>query len=257
VTNLTLSTIFLLCATALIAGWVDAVVGGGGLLQVPALLIGLPELAAVSVLATNKAVAIVGTTAASAAYMRNSQIDVRTAARIGSLAIISSATGAFLASDIDSAWLRPIIIILLALTTIFLIFRPSFGATSQAGAPRRPLLALAISGGCIGFYDGLLGPGTGTFLVISLVALLGLDLVTGSATAKVVNVGANLGGLTVFAVHGHVLWTIALIMATFNLIGAALGARTALRRGSKFLRILMLVVMVVLVARLSYEQWWG
>ncbi len=257
--DIAVATLVMLCVAAALAGWVDAVVGGGGLLQVPALLIGFPHLPPAYALGTNKAVAVVGTGAAAVTYARRAPVDVRLAAKLGGVAALASVGGAFFAAGVDSAVLRPLIMVLLLAVAAFVVLRPQFGSAPSGGpvTRRRVLLTLLVAGVGIGFYDGLLGPGTGTFLVIAFVALLNMDMVTSSATAKVVNVGTNLGALAMFSAQGTVLWQVAPLLAGFNLAGAALGARMALRRGSGFVRVVLLVVVVTLVAKLAYDQWWA
>ncbi|MEE1929801.1 TSUP family transporter [Streptomyces sp. TRM 70351] len=256
--DIALTTVVLLCVAAALAGWVDAVVGGGGLLQLPALLIAFPHLPPAYALGTNKAVAVVGTGAAAVTYARKAPVDVRLAARLGVLAALSSVGGAFFAAGVNSAVLRPLIMVLLLAVAAFVVLKPRFGtAPSGPVTRRRVLAAMLVAGVGIGFYDGLLGPGTGTFLVIAFVALLNMDMVTSSATAKVVNVGTNLGALAMFGAQGTVLWQLAPLLALFNLGGAALGARMALRRGSGFVRVVLLTVVVALVTKLAYDQWWA
>ncbi|MFI9153562.1 sulfite exporter TauE/SafE family protein [Streptomyces sp. NPDC053367] len=255
--DLTLTAAVLLCLAAALAGWVDAVVGGGGLLQVPALLIAFPHLAPAYALGTNKAVGVVGTSAAAVTYARRAPVDVRLAVRLGSTAAAAAVVGAFFAAGVDSAVLRPVIMVLLLAVAAFVVLRPQFGQR-PAGGPvsrRRVLTAVVVVGAGIGFYDGLLGPGTGTFLVIGLVAVLSMDMVTASATAKVVNVGTNLGALAMFTYQGTVLWALAPVLALFNLAGASVGARMALKRGSGFVRAVLLVVVAALVGKLALDQW--
>jgi uncharacterized membrane protein YfcA len=153
--------------------------------------------------------------------------------------------------------LKPVIMVVLLAVAAFVIARPAFGtapATTPVG-PRRILAAIGLAGLGIGFYDGLIGPGTGTFLVLALTAVLHLDLVTASATAKIVNCCTNGGALATFAWQGTVLWQLAALMAVFNLAGGTLGAHTALKQGSGFVRIVLLTVVFALVANLAYEQW--
>ncbi|RLV08613.1 hypothetical protein CTZ27_07460 [Streptomyces griseocarneus] len=259
--DIPLTTLLALCAAAAAAGWVDAVVGGGGLLQLPALLVGLPHVAPVHVLGTNKAVAICGTGAAAVAYARRGVLDLRTAVRIGLAALGGSLAGAFFAAGIDSAVLRPLIMAILLAVLAFVLLRPAFGTEAAAPGPpvsrRRVLAAILVAGLGIGFYDGLIGPGTGTFLVLALAAVLRMDLVTASGTAKVVNVCTNVGALVTFTLQGSVIWRLAVPMAVFNLAGGAVGARMALKRGSGFVRGVLVVVVVSLVCRLGWDQWGG
>ncbi|MYT93924.1 TSUP family transporter [Streptomyces sp. SID8359] len=259
--DITLTTLVLLCLAAAAAGWIDAVVGGGGLLLLPALLLGLPNVPAAHVLGTNKAVAIVGTSGAAITYVRRAPVRVGLAVRVGLMALAGSMGGAFFAAGISSEVLRPVIMVALLGVAAFVLLRPSFGTAAQEGAGTRPVTrarivtAVVLVGGGIGFYDGLFGPGTGTFLVLALTAVLHLDLVTASATAKIVNVCTNAGALAMFAYQGSVLWQLAAVMALFNLAGGMAGARMALNRGSGFVRAVLLTVVFALVAKLGYDQW--
>ncbi len=189
--DISLLTLALLCLAAAMAGWIDAVVGGG-LLQLPALLVRLPHVPAAHVLGTNKAVAVVGTSAAAVTYTRKAPVDVPTAIRIGLAAVAGSFGGAFFAAGINSAVLRPLIMVVLLAMLAFVLLRPTFGASPGTGpvTRERVLAAILVAGLGIGFYDGLIGPGTGTFLVIAFAAILHMDLVTASATTKVVNTPA-------------------------------------------------------------------
>ncbi|WP_308312514.1 TSUP family transporter [Streptomyces sp. ISL-11] len=258
--EISLTTLLLLCLAAVAAGWIDAVVGGGGLLQLPALLVGLPHVPPAHILGTNKAVAICGTTAAAVSYVRNAGLDLRMALRIGLAALGGSLAGAFFASGINSAVLRPLIMAVLLAVLAFVLLRPAFGVTPGAAVPatrRRVLTAILVAGLGIGFYDGLIGPGTGTFLVLALAGILHMDLLRASGTAKIVNVCTNVGALVTFSAQGSVLWQVAAPMALCNLTGGAVGARMALKRGSGFVRGVLLVVVVTLVCKLGYDQWGG
>lgn len=252
-------TLVMLCFAAAAAGWIDAVVGGGGLLLLPALLLGFPHHQPAYLLGTNKAVAIVGTSAAAVTYARKSPVDVRLAVRIGAAALAGSALGAFFAAGVSSEVLRPVIMGVLLAVLGFVVLRPSFGTdVAPATGPvtaRRVAVAVVVAGLGIGFYDGLIGPGTGTFLVLALTAVLQLNLVQASATAKIVNVCTNFGALVMFSVQGTVLWSLAVPLAVFNLGGGWLGAHMALKKGSGFVRGVLVVTVVGLVARLAYDQW--
>ncbi|MZD05447.1 TSUP family transporter [Streptomyces sp. SID5785] len=256
--DISLTAVVVLCVAALAAGWVDAVVGGGGLLLLPALLLGLPgSVPAPYALGTNKAVAIVGTTGAAVTYARKAPVDVRLAVRIGLAALAGSTGGALLAAGLSTDVLKPVVMVVLVGVGAFVIFRPAFGTAPAAhpASPRRVLAAIGLAGLGIGFYDGLIGPGTGTFLVLALTAILHLDLVTASATAKIVNCCTNAGALAMFALKGTVFWQLAGLMAVFNLAGGMIGAHTALKRGAGFVRIVLLTVVCALVVKMAYEQW--
>ncbi|OEJ31908.1 sulfite exporter TauE/SafE family protein [Streptomyces subrutilus] len=255
--DISLTMIIVLCVAAAAAGWIDAVVGGGGLLLLPALLLGLPNAHPATVLGTNKAVAIVGTTGAAVTYVRKTPVNVKLAVRIGLAALAGSMGGAALAGGIGKDAMRPLIMVVLVVVAAFVLLRPAFGSAPSASpvSRQRVLLAIALAGLGIGFYDGLIGPGTGTFLVLALTALLHLDLVTASATAKIVNVCTNAGALAMFAHQGMVLWQLAALMAVFNLAGGLVGAGTALKKGSGFVRGVLLTVVGALVVKLGLEQW--
>ncbi|MEV0599640.1 TSUP family transporter [Streptomyces sp. NPDC050315] len=258
VPDISMTTLLLLCLAALAAGWIDAVVGGGGLILLPALLVGLPHVPVAFVLGTNKSAAVVGTTGAAITYVRKTPLDVPSAVRIGLAAAGGSLGGAFLAAGLDSAVLRPLIMIILVGVLVFVLLRPSFGTAPAPSGPvtrQRVIAAVLIAGLGIGFYDGLVGPGTGAFLVIALAAILHMDLVTASATAKVVNVCTNIGALAMFAYQGTVLWVLGALLAAFNLAGSTAGARMALKKGAGFVRGVLVVVVAGLLCSMAYDQW--
>lgn len=247
-------TIALLVAVAFAAGWVDAVAGGGGMLQLPALLLALPEATPVQALATNKASSIAGTAAATATYARRVRPDVRTALPMAVTAVLGSVLGALAASRLPAEAFRPLIVILLAAVWLWTLVRPAMGREQNLRwRGRRHYLVAAAGGLIIGCYDGLLGPGTGSFLLILLVGVLGYSFLQASATAKVVNLGTNAAAMVVFAATGSVLWLLGGLMALGNLLGGVLGARTALRRGSGFVRSVFLVVVGILILRLAWD----
>ncbi|MCZ0998878.1 TSUP family transporter [Streptomyces mirabilis] len=256
--DISLTIVVVLCLASLAAGWIDAVVGGGGLLLLPAMLLGLPGgTPAAYALRTNKAVAIVRTTGAAVTYARKAPVDVRLAVRIGLAALAGSTAGAFVAAGLSTDVLKPVVMVVLLGVGTFVMLRPAFGTAPSAEpvSTRRVLAAIGLAGLGIGFYDGLIGPGTGTFLVLALTALLHFDLVTASATAKIVNCCTNAGALATFAWKGTVYWQLAALMAVFNLVGGTVGARTALKKGSGFVRVVLLTVVFALVANLAYQQW--
>ncbi|NYD49290.1 hypothetical protein BJY14_005273 [Actinomadura luteofluorescens] len=248
--------VVLLLAAAVAAGWVDAVVGGGGLIQLPALLLLNPGQPVATALATNKLGSIAGTTSAAVAYARKAKPDVRVALPAGLLAVCCAAGGALCAAAISSDVLKPVIMVVLLAVAAIVVLRPDLGRTPRPvlRTRRRVAAAVLVPGVAIAFYDGLVGPGTGTFLVIAFTTLLGMDFVDASATSKIINTGTNLGALAVFAAQGHVLWAIGLAMAVCNIVGAQLGAHMAISRGAGFVRVVLLCVVSALVLKLGYEQ---
>ncbi|MFB9182290.1 sulfite exporter TauE/SafE family protein [Dactylosporangium sucinum] len=244
-----------LLGAALAAGWVDAVVGGGGLLLLPAILLASPGIPVATALGTNKLAAVAGTSTAAYTYARRVEIDWRVAGPAVPLAFLFAGGGALLAASVPASAFKPVILAVLVFVAIFVTFRPQLGAVPRPeyATPGRVVVAVGVAGGVIALYDGLVGPGTGTFLILGLTTIVGADFVRASAMAKLVNVGTNLGALAVFAAGGHVWWAAGAGMAVFNILGASIGARMALKRGTGFVRGVLLVVVLGLVARLSYD----
>jgi uncharacterized protein len=245
-----------LLTAAAAAGWVDAVVGGGGLVLIPALMMTFPQLPPSVALGTNKLTAITGTTVAAVTYARRTKLDRSIALPAAALAVPVAGFGALCASSLPADWFRPVVMALLIAVAAFVTLRPGFGAVPETElvSRRRKLAVIAVAGCGIGFYDGVFGPGTGTFLIMMFTSLLSLEFLQSSALAKVVNVGTNIGALTVFAAQGQVLWLLGAGMAVCNILGATLGARTALKRGSGFVRTVLLVVVTGMVVKLCFDQ---
>ena len=248
----------LLVVAAGLAGWVDAVSGGGGLVQLPALIVGLPGAPPATILGTNKLSSIIGTTAAALTYRRAAVTDVATAVPMALAAFLGSACGAVVATHLPGTFFRPLALVLLLVVGGWTLLRPALGEDQDlrwhgTEAHARHRVAAVTMGATIGLYDGVFGPGTGTFLVFGLVVLLGYSFLNASAIAKVVNVSTNLAALIVFAASGHVLWALGLAMGAANLAGGVIGARTAVRKGSGFVRVVFLVVVAVLLLKLGYD----
>ena len=250
-----LETIALLVLAAFAAGWIDAVVGGGGLIQLPALLL-VPQLAPVQALATNKLASIAGTATSSLTYYRRVKPDLRTALPMAGLALAGSFGGAAVATVLPTEVFKPIIVVALAAVAVFVAVRPKLGAaTSLRFTGRRHLVVACALGIVIGFYDGMLGPGTGAFLVIALVSVVGYDFIASSAKAKIVNFATNLGALALFIPTGAVVWGLGLCLAAANVAGSYLGSRTAIAKGTGFVRVVFLVVAGALIVKLGHDVW--
>ena len=244
--------LLVLCVAALLAGLVDAIVGGGGLVQLPVLLLFLPGGEAIFSVATNKLAAVVGTAAAAVAYARRVDVDWRHTGPMAAAAFAGSFGGALLAASLPSRVLTVVVLVAMIGVGIYTWRRPALGAVHAPRFARRAQGAVLLAGGAvIGFYDGLAGPGTGSFLVFLLVGLVGFAFLTASATAKVVNTATNLGALLLFLPTGVVLLGLGAAMAAANVTGSVVGARLAVRRGSAFVRKVFLVVVAGLIVTLA------
>jgi uncharacterized membrane protein YfcA len=236
------------------AGFIDAIAGGGGLIQLPALLIGLPHKPIGLILGTNKVPAILGTSSSGIAYFRKVRPDLHAVLFMATPAMAGSALGAHLASHFPTHTFRPIIMALLVLVALYTWKRPHLGVEEKLRfSPAMQNVLLAGIGLSIGFYDGIFGPGTGTFLVFALVGIIGYAFLKASATAKLVNISTNFAALLTFQISGHIWWRLGLIMAVANIAGSIGGARLAIRGGSTLVRKVFLIVVAILIAKLGYD----
>ena len=250
--DISLATGLFLLAASFFAGFVDSIAGGGGLIQLPALLIGLPKSETAEVLGTNKLSAVFGTTTAAALYRKEIKPDPKVLISMGVPAFLGSAGGAVLASKIPTSSMRPMVLVLLIVVAIYTWFKPDLGKFENLRhhSTRRVQIA-ALAGAVIGFYDGIFGPGTGSFLMLILVASLGYAFITASVIAKVVNVATNVGAIVVFGIHGAVIWQIGIIMGTANITGAVVGSRLAIKGGSTLVRKVFLIVTIALIIKVG------
>jgi uncharacterized membrane protein YfcA len=254
------TVVILLVAAGLSAGFVDAVVGGGGLIQLPALVVGLPGASPVQLLATNKLASICGTSVSSATYYRRVRPHPGTFVPLMICAFIGSLGGALLASRIPREAFEPIVLVALIVIGAWVLFRPSVGGETELRfADRRHLGGAMLIGLVIGFYDGALGPGTGSFFVVTLVGLLGYSFLEASAKARMANWATNLAALVVFVPQGAVLWGIGLAMGAANLVGGYLGARVAVSKGAGFVRVFFILVVGAFIVRIGGDVlgFWG
>ncbi len=250
-----LPVLLLLMLAALLAGFIDAVVGGGGLITVPALLLGLPAGTPMpTLLGTNKVVAVTGTTLAAGTFVRSRTLDWREMV----LPVVASAAGAsggvWLTYRIHSDFMRPLMLGLLVAMLAFTLLRPDLGnlhAPKFGLAHQRGLAALIAV--ALGFYDGFFGPGTGSVLIFLFVAILGFDFLRASALAKAVNWASNITAMGLFVWRGSWLPGVALSMAVANGAGGWLGAHVALSRGSRWVRAVFIGVVAVLILRLGWQ----
>lgn len=245
----------LLFAFAFLAGFIDSIVGGGGLIQLPALMIFLPPGTPVALaLGTNKLASVCGTGVALGRYAVSVPIEWRTSVVTAAFAFLTSMLGAYVVIQVSSTLLRPIVFGLFVFVAVFTFSRRRMGvgATDLPPPPRgSPLWVLA--GGVIGFYDGFFGPGTGQFLIFFYVAVAHLDFLRASASAKVVNAATNVAALILFGSKGQIDWALGLSMGGCNILGSLLGTRLAIKRGAGFIRGLFLAIVGVLILKLAWD----
>jgi len=246
------ATLALLVAAAFVAGLVDAVAGGGGLVTLPALLAaGLPPQIA---LGTNKGQSVFGSGAALLSYARAGLVRGRQARITFPLGLLGATGGALVLLEVSNQALKPLVLALLVAVSVFLAFRPRIADGAARGRRDRPWVAAALAL-AIGAYDGFFGPGTGTFLILGFVLLLGHTPLEASADAKVVNFASNLASLVVFAAAGRIVWTCAAPMAAAQLVGATVGARITVRGGDALVRRIVMLVVLATVGKLAWDLW--
>ncbi len=245
--------IFLALASGF-AGFVDAMAGGGGLIQLPALLIGLPNKELPLILGTNKVPSIFGTAAAARNYFKNIKPDIPLTVSMMGPAFIGSITGAACAAAVPKDFFKPFIVFLLITVAIYTWRKPALGMNENLKfTHKKRLLFVALIGLLIGFYDGIFGPGTGTFLVFFLVSGIGYAFLKASATAKLVNIATNAGAILSFQLTGHIWWQLGLLLAFANVLGAVIGSRLAIKGGSPLVRKVFLVVIFLLITRVAWD----
>jgi uncharacterized membrane protein YfcA len=249
-------SLFLLGVFGFTAGFLDAVVGGGGLIQLPALLIQLPNSPVATLFGTNKIAALAGTSVSAVSYARRVRFHYPLLGIWALAALVSAFLGARAVTYIDSAALKPLILVLLVLMAGYTYYKKDLGTfESKTLSFAKQALYGALLALLVGFYDGFFGPGTGSFFVLGFVVLLGFEFVKASAYAKAINVVTNLSALVVFVQAGHYLLELALMLAVCNVAGNLTGTRLALRRGNGFVRKIFLVLMALMIARYGYDLW--
>ena len=247
-------TLTLILCAGFSAGFIDAIAGGGGLIQLPAMLISFPQKEVIEVVGTSKAGAIWGTSAAALNYRRNIKTDPKLLIAMVLPAFIGSGLGSLLATQISTTQLKAGIVVMLVAVFIYTLIHPDLGKIEIFKHSHLRRMQIAISAGfIIGFYDGLIGPGTGTLLMIVLVAGFGFAFVGASAIAKVVNVATNLASILVIGFNASIMWKVGIALGIVNLAGGFLGSHVAINKGSEFVRKFYLVVTFVLIVRVLFE----
>lgn len=242
-----LELLLLLSAVALLAGFIDAIAGGGGLLTLPVLfIVGIDPVAA---LATNKFQAASATVSATAAFARKGMIEWRSGLPMALAAFFGGAAGALSISQVPQGLLQACVPILLVMVAGWFAFTPTLQDKPRKARMSRSLFCLAVAP-LIGFYDGIFGPGVGSFFMLACVILLGQQLMAAVCTSKLLNAACNLGALSVFAVGGAIIWPLALAMAGAAIVGAQLGARCAVRFGPGLIRPMLVIMCCAIAAKL-------
>lgn len=247
-------TLGFLCLFAFLAGLIDAAVGGGGLIQIPALFNALPHQPVATLFGTNKMSSAVGTTFAARSYLKRVKLPWRLVLPAAAAAFALSFAGAAAVSLIPKAVMRPLVVVLLIGMAIYTFRKKDLGTLHKpVTIGRREMLTGLAIGGSIGFYDGLFGPGTGSFLMFLFVRFFAFDFLHASAAAKVVNLATNVAALCFFIPSGNVLFGYALPMAACNVVGALAGSWLAMHKGAGFVRTLFLALVSILICKLGWD----
>ncbi|ASY14787.1 COG0730 Predicted permeases [Candidatus Nanopelagicaceae bacterium] len=252
--NLTALNLILLGVAMFASGFIDAIAGGGGLIQTPAMLLSFPDRNPVEVVATSKTAAFFGTTTAAIQYRKFIKTDPKLLIAMVIPAFIGSGIGAHLASRISAGSYKSSIFFVMIAIFFYTLVKPELGKEHvEKHSPQKLMVIGSVAAFIIGFYDGLIGPGTGTILMIALVALMGFAFVGASAIAKVVNATTNLASIIVVGLTIGVMWKLGLVLAVANLAGGYMGSHMAIKKGSSFIRIFYLIVTGLLILRLGYS----
>jgi uncharacterized membrane protein YfcA len=250
---MTLEIAFVLSA-AFGAGVVDAMAGGGGLIQLPALFAAYPSTPHATLLGTGKIAGLAGTSSAAARFAQHVRLDWPLVLAAAAGAFAAALVGAWFATRVPNTQFRAMVPVLLGLVLVYTLLHRDFGREHRPRYRGRHGRSLAAAGaGAIGLYDGFFGPGTGSFLVFMFVRVFGLDFLHASASAKVVNAAANLAAIALFGMTTRLYWLLGLAMAACNVVGAQLGSHLAIRRGSGFVRAVFIAVVTCLIAKTAWD----
>jgi uncharacterized membrane protein YfcA len=244
----------LVCVGAAFAGFIDAVVGGGGLVQVPLLFVLFPELSHVQVIATNRFASVAGTTVAAIQYIRHVGIDTTLVVTAGVSAALSSFLGTFAMNLVSTQVFKPLLLFIIVVLAIYTFIKKDLGIEHTPKYEGQRLLLMGVFiGAALGFYNGFIGPGTGTLLVFAFVSILQVGFLQGSASAKIINAMADVASLVGFFISGSIVYKIALPMMASNMVGGYVGSRAAIFKGNKFVRYIFLLVLMILIARMTWD----
>lgn len=251
--NIDIWLIILATLGSFFAGFIDAVVGGGGLIQVPLLFILFPTMPHTNIIATNRASSIAGTIVAARQYLKIIKINFRYVIIAGVLSGAASFLGTFVMKSIPTETFKTVLFFIIAVLAIYTIVKKQMGLVDTSDKVKHQALFFALIGITIGLYNGIIGPGTGTLLVFALVQFIGLNFLKGSAYAKIINAIADGSSLIAFLFQGAIIFSLALPMLLANMAGAYLGSKVAIQNGNKFIRVFFVIVMLLLLGRLAYD----
>jgi len=252
--QVSIEQILLLCVAAFAAGFVDAVVGGGGLIQTPAALVLLNPYPVVTAISCTKIPSFSGTLFAAIQFLKKVKVNYTLTVVMCTIAFFSSFAGSELLTLVSNDFMKPVLLAILVVVAVYTYTKKDFGQHEAKNHPPKKELWFAIAISLlIGFYDGFIGPGAGSFLILAFISLLGYDFLHASAQAKLVNLATNLGSIVLFTIKGNIIWPVALPMAACNAAGGILGARMAITKGNKFIRFFFLVVIVATLARFAWD----
>jgi uncharacterized membrane protein YfcA len=247
-------TLLMLGLFAFAAGFIDAAAGGGGLIQLPALLIQFHDTPLPTLFGTNKIAALSGTSVAAFQYSKRIKYNYKLLGVISIFAFAASFMGAKVVSHVNVNALKPIILVILILIAIYTFVKKDLGhVQTKSLSLGQQLIYGSLIGSVVGFYDGFFGPGTGSFFVLGFVIILGFEFVAASAYAKVINCMTNISALTVFVRQGNYLLIIAILMSVCNVAGNIAGSRLALKKGNSFVRSFFLIIVSIMIARYGYD----
>ena len=246
--------IVLLCTASFVAGFIDAIVGGGGLIQTPAAFILMPAQNVATIIGTLKVPALSGTSVATYQYLKKATVNWKL---FGVMAIVSfmfAYLGSSLLNVMKSDFMKPLLFVILVLLLVYTYFKKDFGQFQVDKLTQKQIYIYAITI-CvfIGFYDGFIGPGTGSLLIMAFIAILGFDFLQANIYAKLVNLATNIGSITLFVIKGKIIWSVAIPMAICNATGAWLGARLAISKGNGFIRVFFLIIVGIALLRFGYD----
>ncbi len=248
--------LLLLCGFSFLAGFVDAIAGGGGLIQLPACLILFPTAPLIDIIGTNKMASFFGTTVAAARFSRSVRLDWHIIGPAAAVAFVFSMIGSRTVSILNPGVLRPVVLGLLIVAAIYVYVVKDIGLEHRPkhGKARGRWLGIIV-GAALGFYDGFFGPGTGSFLILIFASLFGFEFLVASGSAKVINCATNLASVIYFVIAGKIIYRLAIPMAVCNILGSIVGAHLAILKGSRFVRVVFLIIVAGLIAKLGHDMY--